>query len=213
MLAKRAVGKYLISGGLKTVAEATFLRETSHVPDRDYLTPTEANRVIAAAARIGRQQVRDQVLLRLIYRHGLRATEARNVKWSHLTLDEGEGPKIFHIIRLKDGIDNTHTLDRDEVAGLRKLKATSESPFVFLSERGGPISPDMIARIVKRAAKAAGIGFHVHPHMLRHSAGHMLADAGHDTRRIQQFLGHRDIRNTVRYTALSPRALQDVRVR
>ncbi|MDR3532992.1 MAG: tyrosine-type recombinase/integrase, partial [Rhodopila sp.] len=55
--------------------------------------------------------------------------------------------------------------------------------------------------------------FHVHPHMLRHSAGHMLADEGLDTRLIQDFLGHRDIRNTVRYTKLSPHRLAGVRVR
>jgi type 1 fimbriae regulatory protein FimB/type 1 fimbriae regulatory protein FimE len=59
-----------------------------------------------------------------------------------------------------------HTLDRDEVSALRKLKAMSTSPYVFVSERGGPLSPDMIARIVARAAETAKLGFHVHPHML-----------------------------------------------
>jgi type 1 fimbriae regulatory protein FimB len=73
-------------------------------------------------------------------------------------------------------------------------------PFVFVSERGGPISEDMVAGIVSEAADAAGTGFHVHPPMLRHSAGHMLADTGLDTRLIQESLGHQDIRNTGRYT-------------
>lgn len=71
----------------------------------------------------------------------------------------------------------------------------------------------MIARIVERAGEVAGIGFHVHPHMLRHGAGHMLANEGTDTRLIQDFLGHRDIRNTVRYTKLAPARLAAVRVR
>jgi site-specific recombinase XerC len=53
-----------------------------------------------------------------------------------------------------------------------------EGPFVFVSERGGPISADMVARIVTEAAEAAVIGFHVHPQMLRHSVGNMLADEG-----------------------------------
>jgi type 1 fimbriae regulatory protein FimB/type 1 fimbriae regulatory protein FimE len=96
-----------------------------------------------------------------------------------------------------------HTLDRDEVSALRKLKGGSTSPFVFVSERGGPLSPDMIARIVERAAETAKLGFHVHPHMLRHATGYALADEGTDTRLIQDFLGHASIANTVRYTKLT----------
>jgi site-specific recombinase XerD len=121
--------------------------------------------------------------------------------------------KTIHVFRVKGGVDSTHSLDRDEVAGLRKLQQDSASPFVFTSERGGPLSADMIARIAERAGKLASIGLHVHPHMLRHSAGHMLANEGHDTRLIQDFLGHSDIRNTVRYTKLAAKRLQAVRVR
>ena len=180
--------------------------------ERDYLRPDEVKRLIISAGRRGRNPLRDVVLLRLIYRHGLRAKEARLVRWSQFDLDTA-GTKTFHVERVKGSEDSTHTLDRDEVAGLRKLREISDGPYVFVSERGGPISADMVARIVSEAADAAGIGFHVHPHMLRHSAGHMLADEGLDTRLIQDFLGHRDIRNTVRYTKLSPHRLASVRVR
>ena len=180
---------------------------------RDYLRPDEANAVIEAAGRVGRQRLRDQVLLRLMYRHGLRASEAKHTKWTDFDLTPGSGPKTFHVRRLKGSIDSVHTLDRDEVSALRKLKATSTSPFVFVSERGGPLSPDMIARIVERAAEAAKLGFHVHPHMLRHATGYALANEGTDTRLIQDFLGHASIANTVRYTRLAPGRLAAVRVR
>jgi integrase len=190
-----------------------FRGENPHVAkERDYLTPDEANRLITAAGKVGRQQLRDQVLLRLMYRHGLRATEARHVKWSHFDLDAPRD-KTFHIFRVKGSRDSVHLLDRDEVAALRKLQADSSGPYVFTSERGGVLSADMIARIVARAGVEAGIGFHVHPHMLRHSAGHMLANQGVDTRLIQDFLGHSDIRNTVRYTQLAASRLASVRVR
>jgi integrase len=180
--------------------------------ERDYLRPDEVKRLIIAAGKRGRNSVRDVVLLRLTYRHGLRAKEARLARWSQFDLDN-PGIKTFHVQRVKGSDDSTHTLDRDEVAGLRKLREGADGPYVFVSERGGPISADTVARIVTEAAEAAGIGFHVHPHMLRHSAGHMLADEGLDTRLIQDFLGHRDIRNTVRYTKLSPHRLASARVR
>jgi integrase len=185
--------------------------KTPHVVSRrrDYLRPDEANALIEAAGRIGRQPVRDQCLLRLIYRHGLRASEARDAKWTDFDVTAGSGPRTFHVRRLKGSVDSVHTLDRDEVSTLRRLKADSTSP----SERGGPLSPDMIARIVERAAEAAKIGFHVHPHMLRHATGYALANAGTDTRLIQDFLGHASIANTVRYTKLAPRRLAAVRVR
>jgi len=98
--------------------------------------------VIAAAAKVGRNGQRDQVLLRLMYRHALRAGEARQVRWTDFDLDIG---RTFHVRRLKGSSDSLHTLDRDEVAALRKLRDISDSHFVFTSERGGRISPDMIA--------------------------------------------------------------------
>jgi site-specific recombinase XerD len=180
---------------------------------RDYLRPDEANALIEAAGKVGRQPLRDQCLLRLIYRHGLRSSEARDARWTDFEIMAGSGPKTFHVRRLKGSVDSVHTLDRDEVAALRRLRADSTSPFVFVSERGGPLSPDMIARIVERAAEDAKLGFHVHPHMLRHATGYALANEGTDTRLIQDFLGHASIANTVRYTKLAPGRLAAVRVR
>ena len=182
--------------------------------ERDYLRPDEVNAVIAAAGKLGRQPLRDQVLLRLMFRHGLRASEARQTKWTDFDLTPGSGPKTFHVRRLKGSLDSIHTLDRDEVSALRKLHAESTSPFLFVSERGGPISPDMIARIVERAGHAADIGFHVHPHMLRHSTGYALANEYKtDLLLIQAHMGHASVRNTVRYTQLAPGRLAAVRVR
>ena len=88
-------------------------------------------------------------------------SEARDVRWTDFDITAGSGPKTFHVRRLKGSVDSVHTLDRDEVSALRRLRADSTSPFVFVSERGGPLSPDMIARIVERAGEAATLGFHV----------------------------------------------------
>jgi site-specific recombinase XerD len=77
------------------------------------------------------------------------------------------------------------------------------SPFVFTSERGAPFSASGFAKLVESAGEAAGLGFQAHPHMLRHTCGFALANAGHDTRALQAYLGHRNIQHTVRYTELS----------
>ena len=59
-------------------------------------------------------------------------------------------------------------------------------------------------QLVTRIGEPAGFPFPVHPHMLRHSCGFELANGGHDTRAIQQYVGHRNISHTVCYTELAP---------
>jgi site-specific recombinase XerD len=58
--------------------------------------------------------------------------------------------------------------------------------------------------MVERAARAAGLDMKIHPHTLRHRCGYKLANDGVDTRTIQNYLGHKSIQHTVRYTELAP---------
>ena len=84
-----------------------------------------------------------------------------------------------------------------------------DSGFVFATERGGPFTADAVNRLIKRIGERAGFAFPVHAHMLRHGCGYALANKGHDTRAIQDWLGHRSIQHTVRYTELSPTRFKD----
>jgi type 1 fimbriae regulatory protein FimB/type 1 fimbriae regulatory protein FimE len=65
------------------------------------------------------------------------------------------------------------------------------------------------SRLTKRTGERAGLAFPVHAHMLRHACGYALANADHDTRRIQDWLGHRSIQHTTRYTQLSAAPFKD----
>ena len=98
----------------------------------------------------------------------------------------------------------------EALRALRRLKREApKSPFMFVSERGGPFTTDSFNWVVKRAGQKAGLPFQVHAHMLRHAAGYKLAGDGHDTRSIQDYLGHKNIQDTVRYTELSPTRFKD----
>jgi site-specific recombinase XerD len=93
---------------------------------------------------------------------------------------------------------------------LRELQRQADGRFVFQTERGGAFTTDAINRQLKRIAAHAGFADGaVHFHMLRHACGYALANAGHDTRAIQDWLGHRSIQHTVRYTELSPTRFKD----
>jgi hypothetical protein len=115
--------------------------------------------------------------------------------------------------RLKGSTDSVHYLERDELAGLKRLHKEMEEPkagYVFVNERGQPFARMGIARMIERSGDEAKIGFPVHVHMLRHSTGYALANKGMDTRRLQHFLGHASITNTVKYTAMSPEPFKDI---
>jgi type 1 fimbriae regulatory protein FimB len=74
----------------------------------------------------------------------------------------------------------------------------------FISERRGPLNRRTVWRAIHRYGELAGLALPTHPHMLRHACGYALADQGADTRLIQDYLGHRNIQHTVRYTATNP---------
>ena len=74
---------------------------------------------------------------------------------------------------------------------------------MFETERSTPFTTDAVNRLIKRIGERAGFPFKVHVHMLRHACGYALANQGHDTRAIQDWLGHRAIQHTARYTELS----------
>jgi integrase len=179
---------------------------------RKYLTPDQVRRVIAAAGNVGRYPDRNKLLLTLIYRHGLRVSEAVDLQWSDFDLDAPKSPTL-HVRRLGRSKDGTHTLEPDTVRLLKRHRTDVDSVYVFCSERGGPMSVDAVQVIVKRAGVEAKLKFKVHPHMLRHACGLALAEGGGDIRLIQAYLGHKDITNTVVYTETSARRLANVRVR
>ena len=73
--------------------------------------------------------------------------------------------------RLKGSHDSTHYLERDELAGLKRLRRDRSSAYVFVNERGALFERMGIARMIERAGEAAKLAFPVHVHMLRHSTG------------------------------------------
>ncbi len=181
-------------------------RPNKDLRSREYLTADEVDRLMAAARSVGRHGHRDATLILLAYRHGLRVSELVALRWDMVDLKQG----LLHVNRLKNGTASTHPIRGPEIRALRRLQRDdSDSPYLFVTERGGPLTTATVRKIVARAGKAAKIGLAVHPHMLRHACGYKLANDGHDTRAIQHYLGHRNIQHTVRYTELSAGRFND----
>ena len=173
---------------------------------REYLTGAEVEMLMAAARKSSRYGHRDATMMLLAYRHGLRASEVCDLKWHQVELNTGR----LHVRRSKRGTPSVHPIQGDEIRALRRLQREQPpGPHVFTSERGGPMTPKSFHTLIARLGERAGMPFPIHPHMLRHACGFALANAGHDTRALQAWLGHRNIQHTVRYTELAPDRFKD----
>jgi integrase len=175
--------------------------KNSALRKREHLTESEIERLIAAARKRGRYAIRDAAMVLLAYRHGLRVGELVGLQWTQIDFQH----QRLHVTRLKRGLPATHPLTGQELRALRQLRREHpHAAYVFMSERGAPVTEEGFARMLSRTALAAGMAsLKVHPHMLRHSCGYKLANDGVSTRVVQSYLGHKNIQHTVRYTALA----------
>src|SRR6476660_5951095 len=171
-------------------------------PDRpkDFLTPAEVEKLLKAT-RTSRHHFRDHALIRLIYRHGMRVSEAINLRRTDADLQQHR----LTFKRLKHGFSVPHPIDGESVRALKRYLATrtDTAPWLFLSERRSKLTRQAVNYLLLEIGRRAGLG-HVHPHMLRHACGYALADKGTDFRVMQDYLGHKNPRHTAHYTRTSP---------
>jgi type 1 fimbriae regulatory protein FimB len=168
---------------------------------RDYLNRDEVAALLRSVKK-SRHGARNHAMILLAYRHGLRASELVNLRVSDLDLRTG----TIYCRRAKGSRSSLHPMKPDELAVVEKVLARRDLPasdYVFQSERSEKLSRSAFWRIVSSAGDRAGLPVKAYAHQLRHACGYYLANKGCDLRLIQDYLGHKQIQNTVRYTALN----------
>ncbi|HFD2060066.1 TPA: tyrosine-type DNA invertase [Serratia marcescens] len=169
---------------------------------RNYLTGEEVRSLLLTISR-ERVSYRDYCMVSMAFLHGLRVSELTGLK----VTDYDPLSKNIHIRRLKGGLSTSHPLLPEENEALEKWLVERESfpgyslPWLFLSRQGKRLSRQRFYQLLKLYGQSAQLPLPIHPHMLRHACGYNLAERGNDTRLIQDYLGHRNIRHTVLYTA------------
>lgn len=174
--------------------------QTTDALAKNFLTEAEIKRFVAAARR-GRHSVLDFCFMFVDYRHVLRVSELIDVRLKDLDLDTA---RIF-VRRVKGSLSTHQPIEGDELRAIRAWLREREnypnanSNYLFLSERG-MMTRQAINYLTEEIGKRAKLNFKITPHMLRHSTGYYLANRGYDTRLIQDYLGHKNITHTVKYT-------------
>ena len=167
--------------------------------EREYLTEPEVKRLTAAARKEGRYGHRDATAILICYRLGLRVSELCALTWRRVNFDSC----MVYIERLKGGKKSELPLTGTMLRALRQLRREwPDGQHVFQNERGAPLSPAGFAKLLERIGPKAGFE-RLHPHMLRHSCGYKLANDNVATRTIQEYLDHRSMQSTQRYTELA----------
>lgn len=194
------------------VAEPLIAPRTGrHLPET--LNAETVSRLLESVDVSQRLGKRDKALLELFYASGLRLSELCGARLNLLDLEDGflrvtgKGNKTRIVpigVRARDALDIYIRMER------RSLVKAKTSDHVFLSVRGGPLSPERVREIVKTRAKMAGIDTTFYPHLLRHSFATHLLENGADLRVIQELLGHADISTTQLYTHVDQKRLKKV---
>ncbi|HEI3267035.1 TPA: tyrosine-type recombinase/integrase [Escherichia coli] len=170
---------------------------------RRYLSENEIRLILDTAQQ---HSLRNYCMIYLAFIHGLRVSELLSLQLT----DYDPRASTLSIRRLKGGLSTIHPLSTEEChiisqwLQVRLRSPYADSPWLFPSRNGHRITRQRFWQIIRAYGVMAGLAVRVHPHMLRHSCGFALAERGNDIRLIQDYLGHKNIHHTVRYTATSP---------
>jgi site-specific recombinase XerD len=157
----------------------------------EVLSREEIKQLIASA-----KTRKSKLIIKMLYYTGMRVSELVNVKQADILLDKQEV-----VVRGKGKKERKIILPEELVNELRDWIAQHKGIYLFGDEK--PLTARNIQKILKNAAKAAGINKKVTPHKLRHSFATHLLESGLDIRIIQMLLGHENLATTQIYTHIT----------
>jgi integrase/recombinase XerD len=147
--------------------------------------------------------LRNQVMLKLLYAGGLRVSELCGLRWRDLQArSEAEGQINVYGKGGKTRVVLLPVTIWKELVSLREAAGFNDP--VFRSQKGGHLHPSQVMRIVRAAAHRAGIDANVSPHWLRHAHASHSLDRGAPIHLVQATLGHASIATTGRYLHARP---------
>lgn len=198
--------------GLRSVELLTSPRLWQRIPF--VLSPEAVEKLLAAPQAGDRFYYRDRAILEMLYATGARASEVARLQMTDVYLEHG-----FCRCLGKGNKQRIVPLGRQAIAAVRTYleeqrpilcRRRPDSPWLFVSRSGQPLSREMIWVLVKKYARRAGLTGKISPHTLRHSFATHLLERGADLRSVQEMLGHANLRTTQVYTHVDRQRLRAI---
>jgi integrase/recombinase XerD len=174
-----------------------------------FLSQEDIGRLLELPGERSPLDLRDRALLELLYATGLRVSELLSLRPEDINHDLGylscigKGDKERIVPVGRTALAAVEKYQREGRSRLRK-----GSPYLFLNNRGGPLTRQGFWKIIRAYGKALGV--ELTPHTLRHSVATHLLENGADLRVVQEILGHADVSTTQVYTHLTKEKLRRV---
>lgn len=165
------------------------------------LTADEVRSLMNATSKRGACGVRDRALIAILYRAGLRISEALNLKVANVDMNTG----VISLLKTKSkeprrvGADSATLAYIQHWLDVRKQWKIPARSAVFCTLKGARMADVQFRQHLTFLADKAGIEKRVHPHGLRHTFASELVDERTDLRVIQDALGHQSISTTETY--------------
>jgi integrase/recombinase XerD len=218
LVSVRGLFKFLVAEDLvmrNPCATIEMPRHGRKLPD--HLTLDEVEALLAQPLISGQAptplQLRDSAMLETLYATGVRVSELCNMKLSDLNLDVG-----YVVIFGKGKKERVVPLGQAAVERIGQyldlargsILKENKSEFLYITNRGGPLTRQAFWKNIRNYARAAGIDRPISPHKMRHSFATHLLEHGADLRAVQSLLGHADISTTQIYTHINRARLKEV---
>ena len=161
-------------------------------------------------------KLRDKAIFEMLYSSGCRVSELAKLRFSDFfenyssAIVKGKGNKDRKVYFEADAQNALRLYLEDRKKKFLDSKIKDEVPFVFVNQRGSPLTPHGIRWILSRYTSVEGTNHHVSPHALRHTFATSMLSAGADVRVVQEMLGHSNISTTQRYTHITTGQLIDI---
>lgn len=176
-------------------------------PRKEFKLPVVASEEEIIRIIVAADNLKHQCIIALLYITGLRRGELINLKKADIDIVR----KQVFVRAGKGKKDRTTVLsDRMINALMKYYEAYHPKTWVFEGANGNQYSGTSVGKLLKRAAKKAGLDKNITPHVLRHSFATHLMDKGTDTRYIQELLGHKNLNTTAIYAHVSKKDLMAV---
>jgi integrase/recombinase XerD len=179
-----------------------------------YLTESEVEGLLQQPDLEDHRGLRDRAMLEILYASGLRVTELVRIKVDEVNFEVG-----FLRVVGKGGKERIVPFGENAIQYLQLymqkaypyfLKKRPGTPYLFLTQKGGPMTRQNFWLVIQKYGNRVGISTRLSPHVLRHSFATHLLENGADLRAVQMMLGHTDISTTQIYTHVSRERLKKI---